>query len=38
MFLAGVVREEEFAPIKNATGEDSPESAVEMFKKLRVES
>jgi len=31
MFLAGVVREQEFAPIKNANGEDSPESAVELF-------
>jgi phosphomannomutase len=31
MFLAGVLREEEFAPIKNATGEDSAESAVELF-------
>ena len=35
MFLAGVERESEFAPIKNATGEDSPESAVGMFKKAR---
>jgi len=33
MFLAGVEREKEFAPIKNATGEDSPESAVKLFKK-----
>jgi len=33
MYLAGVLREEEFAPIKNASGEDSPESAVEMFRK-----
>lgn len=33
MFLAGVEREDEFAPIKNATGEDSPESAVELYKK-----
>ncbi|MDR2732935.1 MAG: UTP--glucose-1-phosphate uridylyltransferase, partial [Fibromonadaceae bacterium] len=32
MFLAGVVREEEFAPVKNAAGEDSPESAVAMVK------
>jgi phosphomannomutase len=31
MYLTGVLREEEFAPIKNASGEDSPESAVEMF-------
>jgi len=31
MYLAGVLREEEFAPIKNASGEDSPESAVEMY-------
>jgi phosphomannomutase len=35
MYLAGVLREEEFAPIKNATGEDSPESAVKMFKDFR---
>jgi len=35
MYLAGVLREEEFAPIKNATGEDSPESAVKMFKDLK---
>ncbi|MCL2261013.1 MAG: UTP--glucose-1-phosphate uridylyltransferase [Fibromonadales bacterium] len=35
MFLAGVEREEEFAPIKNATGEDSPESAVKLFKKAK---
>ncbi len=34
MYLAGVLREEEFAPIKNASGEDSPKSAVEMFKNL----
>jgi phosphomannomutase len=34
MYLAGVLREEEFAPIKNATGEDSPESAVQMFLKI----
>jgi phosphomannomutase len=32
MYLTGVLREEEFAPIKNAKGEDSPESAVEMYK------
>jgi phosphomannomutase len=31
MFLAGVQREEEFAPIKNATGEDSPETAIKLF-------
>ena len=31
MFLAGVEREKEFAPIKNASGEDSPESAVRLF-------
>ncbi|MDR3000217.1 MAG: UTP--glucose-1-phosphate uridylyltransferase [Fibromonadaceae bacterium] len=31
MFLAGVEREKEFAPIKNASGEDSPESAVKLF-------
>jgi phosphomannomutase len=35
MYLAGVLREEEFAPIKNATGEDSPESAVKMFNIFR---
>ena len=34
MYLAGVLREEEFAPIKNATGDDSPESAVKMFRNL----
>jgi len=34
MYLTGVLREEEFAPIKNASGEDSPESAVEMFNLL----
>jgi len=34
MYLAGVLREEEFAPIKNASGEDSPESAVKMYKAL----
>ncbi|MDR2593494.1 MAG: UTP--glucose-1-phosphate uridylyltransferase [Fibromonadaceae bacterium] len=33
MYLTGVLREEEFAPIKNASGDDSPESAVEMFRK-----
>lgn len=32
MFLAGVEREKEFAPIKNASGEDSPESAIKLFK------
>jgi len=31
MYLAGVLREEEFAPIKNASGEDSPESAEDFF-------
>jgi UDP-N-acetylglucosamine/UDP-N-acetylgalactosamine diphosphorylase len=31
MFLTGVLREEEFAPIKNASGEDSPSSAVAMY-------
>ncbi|MDR0515488.1 MAG: UTP--glucose-1-phosphate uridylyltransferase [Fibromonadaceae bacterium] len=31
MLLTGVLREEEFAPIKNASGEDSPESAMELF-------
>jgi len=35
MYLTGVLREEEFAPIKNANGDDSPESAVEMFKNLK---
>jgi len=31
MFLTGVLREEEFAPIKNASGEDSPESATKLY-------
>jgi phosphomannomutase len=35
MFLTGVLREEEFAPIKNASGEDSPESAVKMYNLLQ---
>jgi UDP-N-acetylglucosamine/UDP-N-acetylgalactosamine diphosphorylase len=30
MFLTGVLREEEFAPIKNASGEDSPDSATKL--------
>jgi phosphomannomutase len=34
MFLTGVLREEEFAPIKNASGEDSPESAVKLYQHL----
>jgi phosphomannomutase len=35
MYLAGVLREEEFAPIKDTTGEDSPTNAVELFCRSR---
>ncbi|GHV16766.1 hypothetical protein AGMMS49938_17070 [Fibrobacterales bacterium] len=31
MFLAGVEREKEFAPVKNASGEDSPQTAVDLL-------
>lgn len=37
MLTFGVVREEEFAPVKNATGNDSPKSAREMLGKLHRE-
>ena len=32
--LFETIRDEEFAPLKNATGEDSPESARQYLKKL----
>jgi UDP-N-acetylglucosamine/UDP-N-acetylgalactosamine diphosphorylase len=32
--LFETLREDEFAPIKNATGEDSPESAIKMVRDL----
>ena len=34
IFLFGVEREDEFAPVKNATGNDSPESACKMLGNL----
>ena len=34
MVILRVNREEEFAPIKNATGVDSPESAKEIYEKF----
>mgnify|MGYP002573529122 CR=1 FL=1 len=34
MALLRVKREEEFAPVKNATGTDSPETARELYRKF----
>ena len=34
MIILRVKREEEFAPVKNATGVDSPETARELYNKL----
>ena len=34
MAILRVKREEEFAPVKNATGTDSPETARELYRKF----